>query len=323
MFEPKFRAGLYLPELGLWMDAARPKPFSVISHAHGDHVARHESFLASPATIDLIRVRHGDRFAQRGVALPYGEWRELRDYRLRLLPAGHVLGSAMVQVESEQFGSLLYTGDFKLAAGLAAEPIEVAQADILVMESTFGRPQFVFPPMSDVRGQLIAFCRESLDMGMVPVLLAYSLGKAQEVLMALQGVEVPLMVHRTIEALNQVYRYRGFAIPETRPLDFLNMHGCVAVMPPAVLKQLPREGCRVAMVSGWGVESSARYRYRADAVIPLSDHADYQGLFDLVERVQPKRVYSLHGYDTDFAAALRRAGWNAWSLSGRDQLELF
>lgn len=141
--------------------------------------------------------------------------------------------------------------------------------------------------------------------------------------MLLEGIGVPLMVHRTIEQLNQVYRFHGVDIPDTRPLDFLNMQGCVVLMPPSVLKKLPRENCRVAMVSGWGLDDSARYRYKADEVIPLSDHADYPGLIELVKRVKPQKVYTLHGYDADFASDLRSQGWDAWSLSGRDQLELF
>ena len=42
--------------------------------------------------------------------------------------------------------TLLYTGDFKLRRSLSAEPCEPRRADILIMETTFGRPQYVFPP---------------------------------------------------------------------------------------------------------------------------------------------------------------------------------
>ena len=70
MLKPVQRGGIYLPSLNLWMDSRRPKPFAVISHAHSDHVARHPSFVATPETLDLIRVRHGAPQAQLGAGLP-------------------------------------------------------------------------------------------------------------------------------------------------------------------------------------------------------------------------------------------------------------
>ena len=82
------------------------------------------------------------------------------------------------------------------------------QADVLVMETTFGRPNYVFAPQAETYADL-GVCEGALAEGAVPVLLAYSLGKAQEVLMVLKDFGRPLMVHRTIGALNAVYRSRG------------------------------------------------------------------------------------------------------------------
>jgi Cft2 family RNA processing exonuclease len=78
--------------------------------------------------------------------------------------------------------SLLYTGDFKLRHGLSAEPCAPRRADILVMETTYGRPQYVFPPAAEVIRGVVRFCREAIDNDEVPVLLGYSLGKSQEML---------------------------------------------------------------------------------------------------------------------------------------------
>jgi Cft2 family RNA processing exonuclease len=96
-----------------------------------------------------------------------------------LLAAGHILGSAQIFAEGEA-GSLLYTGDFKLRPGLSAEETQWRHADTLIMETTFGLPQYVMPPTAEVFAAMIAFCRETLEDGAVPVRLGYSLGKAQE-----------------------------------------------------------------------------------------------------------------------------------------------
>lgn len=322
MLKPIYRGGLLLPEFQLWMDPRKRKPFAVVSHAHGDHVANHDCYLATPETIALIRVRNGNAMADRGKALAYGEVYHGAGYQLRLYPAGHVLGSAMVHLTDDSGETFLYTGDFKTRKGLVAEAIEIPHADTLVMETTFGRPEYVFPRFEASCQQIYQFCDRATAEGRTPVLLAYSLGKAQEVLKVLEGHDQPVMVHKTIAPLNQVYTAFGVEMPPTRPLDFLNMQDCIVVMPPAVLKKLPRRDCLVAMVSGWGMNGSAKYRYGVDEVIPLSDHADYPELLDFVEAVAPQTVYTTHGYEADFAATLRARGYSAWSLSSDDQLEL-
>ena len=318
------RGGLFLPSYGLWMDAHRPKPFAVVSHAHSDHTAPHQSFIATAPTIDFMRVRLGDAAASRGIVLPYREPYQQGPIKIELFPAGHILGSAMVHVTTESGESLLYTGDFKTRFGLAAEKIQVPQADTLVMESTFGRPDFTFPPTLAVQEAIRKYCLESFVNGKIPILLAYSLGKAQEVLKILEEVKLPIMAHKAIRLLNPVYQKYGFCMPVTRPLDFDNMQGHIVLMPPSVRKKLPAEipPHRTAMVSGWGIKESARYRYRTDKVFPLSDHADYPELLQFVKQVNPHTTYLMHGSTVALASDLRRQGREAWSLNCADQLEL-
>ena len=62
------------------------------------------------------------------------------EFQLTLLPAGHILGSVMALLVCGG-KSLLYTGDFKLRFGLAAEFCEPRRADVLIMETTFGQPR--------------------------------------------------------------------------------------------------------------------------------------------------------------------------------------
>ena len=79
---------------------------------------------------------------------------------------------------------------------------------------------------------------------------------------------------------------------------------------------------RTAMLSGWALTPGSRYRYQVDQVFPLSDHADYPGLLESVEKVSPSLVYTLHGSTREFARDLRAKGIEAWSIYGDDQLEL-
>ncbi|MDT5261257.1 MAG: putative mRNA 3-end processing factor, partial [Acidobacteriota bacterium] len=138
----EYREGLYLPDLDLWFDADGPRERCVISHAHSDHIAEHRAIVATPETARLFRHRRGEAEVE---ALRYGERRDFGRYALTMFPAGHCLGSAQILVEADG-ERLVYTGDVKLRPNVSCERAVVVPCDTLVMESTFGDPQYRFPP---------------------------------------------------------------------------------------------------------------------------------------------------------------------------------
>src|SRR5262245_39188488 len=82
--------------------------------------------------------------------LPFGEWIDLDGRaRARRHPAGHVLGAAQIEVERDG-ERLVYTGDFRLERSETADACAIVPCDVLVMECTFGRPHYRFPPRSEV-----------------------------------------------------------------------------------------------------------------------------------------------------------------------------
>jgi len=317
----KYRGGVHLPALDLWLDPSSPRRFAFVSHAHSDHTGKHAETVLSEGTSQLMRARIGSS-AQEHV-LPFGETRELRGARFTLLPAGHVHGSAQLHLENEE-GSLLYTGDFKLRSGLASEGIEWRGADTLIMETTFGKPEYVFPPTEKVLSDIVAFCRATLENGEVPVLLGYSLGKAQEILCAVAAAGLKPMLHEAVAKMTRIYRRLIPEFPDFVPYKASEVTGHVLICPPSVrgsamVKNIAKR--RVAMITGWALQPGAIHRYRVDAAFPLSDHAGYDDLLKYVDLVRPKRVLTLHGYASEFARDLRRRGIEAWSLVSPDQLE--
>ena len=321
--------GLWLPDLGLWLDPHQPcaGPERVfVSHAHSDHVAAHREVILSEPTSRLMQARvPGERLEHR---LAFGEKREFRGggapYQITLVPAGHIFGSAMALVEAGD-ESLLYTGDFKLRQGLSAEPCEPRQADILVMETTFGRPHYRFPPAEVVLQSVIRFCREALDNEETPVLLGYSLGKSQELLCGLGQAGLPIMLHGAIFRLTKIYEQFGRRFPPYELYVAGAARGKVLLCPPnvvnsAMLRNLGRT--RTAILTGWAVDPNCRFRYQCDAAFALSDHADFPDLLEFVRRVQPRKIFTLHGFAAEFAQTLRELGYDAQSLSQEEQFQL-
>mgnify|MGYP000506410886 FL=1 len=326
LIEVSFQRGLHLPELDLWLDPWDGKPQAFVSHAHADHFARHESALCSEVTASLIHQRF--RLAESRIeAVPF-QVPIVRDgFRLKLLPAGHICGSAMLHVTRlKDNASLLYTGDFKTRRGRTAEPVNFLAADTLIMETTFGLPTFTFPNPLEVDAHILRFVHDAFADGETPVLVGYSLGKAQEALAFLTENNIPALLHPTVAAMTVACRGAGFEmLPE--PVEFRGYApaGHVVIVPPNAIRSKLMRGLkskRTAMLTGWAQQPGSKYRYRVDEVIPLSDHADYPGLMECVTRVRPKKILTVHGFAREFAADLRTKGHNAWCAMGGDQLEL-
>src|SRR2546429_3383769 len=322
MIEVRYERGVYLPQQNLWLDPWDAKPFAFISHAHNDHIAPHEEIIVSQRTARLLKSRLPGRRIEH--ILPFGEKRRVHGLDLMLLPAGHIFGSAQcfLFLGNE---TLLYTGDFKLRPGKSAEQVQWREADTLIMETTFGLSRYRFPPTQQVVDQIVSFCRETIEAGEVPVLLGYSLGKAQEILCSLDGVGLTPMLHGSVYEMTRIYEQFGQSFCKYVRYRANDVSGKVLVCPPSanrshMLERIPRK--RVAMISGWAVDPNAVYRYQVDAAFPLSDHADYDDLIRYVDFVRPRRVLTLHGFAAAFACDLRARGVEAWALSEENQMEL-
>ena len=322
MIDVQYERGVFLPKENIWLDPWDQKPFAFVSHAHSDHIAAHDEIIVSERTARLMQARvAGERKEH---VLPFRERTKVHDLDVTLLPAGHIFGSAQFFLETKT-GSLLYTGDFKLRHGQSAEPAEWTHAETLIMETTYGLPRYRLPPTQEVIAQIVAFCRDAIDEGEVPVLLGYSLGKAQEILCALGGAGLTPMLHDSVFRMTRIYEQFGQTFCQYERYHANAVVGKVLICPPSanrsrMLEKIPRK--RVAMISGWAVEPNAIYRYQVDAAFPLSDHADYDDLLRYVDLVQPKRVLTLHGFAAQFARDLRDRGVEAWALTQENQLEL-
>jgi DNA ligase 1 len=322
MIDVRYNRGVILPGANLWLDPPLRKPFAFVSHAHSDHTGHHDRILATEATARLAAARAGIE-ASRFDVMSFGEVRDFGGFRARLIPAGHVLGSAQIHIEMDA-GDLLYTGDFKLRHGLSSEVAGHCAAETLVMETTYGLPEYQFPPSEEVIAGIVKFCAEALEEGDIPVLLGYSLGKAQEILAALAGTGFPVMLHGSIAKMAAIYGELGCPLPEYRTWKAAEAAGCVLLCPPAAAASRAVAAIsnrRVAAVTGWALHAGAVHRMRVDAAFPLSDHAGYDDLLAHVEAVAPRRVLTLHGFAREFARDLRARGIEAWALTGPNQLE--
>src|SRR2546426_4724181 len=179
------------------LDPARKTPGSVVSHGHMDHLT--SGGIMTPQTVAVLKVRRGGT----GQPLPYGKEIELNGFRVVLKDAGHVFGSAMVRVDD-----LLYTGDFNPEGGSTCGRAQPEVVRDLIVDATYGRPGYNFPPKHDVESDLLSWLEMELAQG--PVALGGDeVGKRQELIALVNPLGAGGAVSDKIADLSEFFRADG------------------------------------------------------------------------------------------------------------------
>ena len=303
-------AGLYCPAGDFYIDPVRPVARAVITHGHADHArAGHEHVLATPETLDIMAARYGVAFSASRQGAAYGERTTVNGVSVRLVPAGHVLGSAQAVVEHKGL-RIVASGDYKRRADPTCAPFEPVPCDVFITEATFALPVFRHP---DDRGEIAKLLRSVATFPERTHLVgAYSLGKAQRVIALLReaGWDRPIHLHGSMETLCALYERHGVALGPLAPATVRengakggakrDFAGEIVIAPPSAFSDAwSRRFAEpvFAFASGW-----MRIRQRAkqrglELPLILSDHADWDELTDTIREIAPGEVWVTHGRD--------------------------
>jgi putative mRNA 3-end processing factor len=296
-------SGLCCPAGGFHIDPTRPVERAVITHGHSDHArAGHGAVLATPETLDLMRLRYGEDFAGRTQAIRYGERIELDGIAITMHPAGHVLGSAQVAVEANGL-RIVASGDYKNVADPTCTPFELVPCDVFITEATFGLPVFRH---GDPDGEIAKLLRSvALFPERAHLVGAYSLGKAQRVIALIRkgGYDKPIYLHGAMERITHYYQERGIALGELRAVRDAKkaaLAGTIALCPPSALQEVWSRRFPdpvSAFASGW-MRVRARARQRGvELPLVISDHADWDGLIATITATGASEIWVTHGQE--------------------------
>lgn len=107
-----------------------------------------------------------------------------RDVSFRFHDAGHILGSAMLEITWKANGSertIVFSGDMgQWDKPLVKDPTLFDRADYVVMETTYG--DRVHEDPADVEAMLIRFIKEAIDTGGNVIIPTFAIERAQELL---------------------------------------------------------------------------------------------------------------------------------------------
>jgi putative mRNA 3-end processing factor len=305
--------GLYCPPGDFYIDPVRGGvDRAVVTHGHSDHArAGHGSVLATPETLEAMSVRYGEAFSQSRQYAPYGETTHVGEVDVRLVPAGHVIGSAQVEVKWKGL-TMVCTGDYKRRPDPTCRLFEVVPCNIFISEATFALPVFCHPDTSKEVGKLLASVRAFPDRA--HLVGVYAFGKAQRVICELRnaGYHEPIYIHGALKALCDMYERLGVPLGQLEPATLETRQrgasekfaGKIVLCPPSAVstpwgQRFPDPV--VGFASGW---MNIRQRAKAGGIeLPLiiSDHADWNELTDTVREVNPDELWVTHGRDDALA----------------------
>ena len=257
---------------------------AIITHGHTAHLRKgHKCYLISEASERILVHRLGSRVKYQTLA--FGAELVVNGVRVSLHPAAHILGSAQVRLEWRCY-TVVVTGDCKLEADESCEVAEIVQCDQLVAESTFALPVYAWQEQSQVFDEMARWCVRCIERRVRPVLLCYSLGKAERVMVGLRAL-APLHVDAVL-AFAEIYASQRVAMPATCPIDRTLRP---AILPPGGEAWRANHGPFQASIGPW-----ARWPGFA-----LSDHVDWPGLNELVAGSGAETFSLVHGFSAEAA----------------------
>src|SRR6202030_3018831 len=279
-----------------------------------------ERVLATPGTIAIMQSRYGELAGGSLQPIDYGERLTVGGVAVRLLPAGHVLGSAQVVLDYRG-ARVVVSGDYKRRPDPTCVPFYAFNSDLFITEATFGLPVFRHPPDRIEIDKLLHSL--SLFPDRCHVVGVYALGKCQRVLALLRraGYEEPIYLHGALIGLTELYESLGVPLGPVLPWADATreaLKGRIVLAPPAATTDRWSRRLAdplVAMASGW-----MRVRQRAKArgvelALVISDHADWDELTATIDEVAAGEVWVTHGREEALLHYATKQGYRARALA--------
>ena len=283
-----------------------------ISHAHSDHIAAARSskkIYASDVTKELLRAVNG---IEPHSAEPPGF--------VKLLDAGHILGSKQIVINDERRGiKTVYTGDFQLQKSRTSDRIEIPEADVAIVDSTYYDPEVAFDERNEVEGALQYWTEMKLRDGIV-LFGTYALGKAQELVSILNETGVLPIVTKKISRINKVYQSKGVKLDYASAYEgnddyqSLLRGNFVCIVENSLmssmavtLSELYNKRVYTAVATGF----AKMVKFNTDVQFPLSDHADFRQCTQYIDATGAKKVLTYGPGRLELAAALVDKGYDA------------
>ncbi len=302
------KEGMFVPSGNFFLDPQRAVNHAVVTHAHADHaVAGSANVYCSKLTAELMKLRFGDRAAGKFYLYEEEEDFSVNGIPCRFYAAGHIGGSMMVMMKWKN-KNVLFTGDWNHSPCGHLTPCRFPKTDILITEATFAAPSMNHP---DIAGEI----KKISESGVKVVAGAYRTGKAQRLsyLMSKHAPQTPVFVHRDIVPVHRLYEKNGVNTGNWQPYSrqhFQKEKTALYIVPPQTLPSFygSRE-VATTFITGW-----KHWHKQCTFVTNISDHADWNGLLQMVSETKPSVIYTMHGSGKHFQTHYFASGIDVFEI---------
>lgn len=239
-----------------------------------EHKSRRRQRRGAPEVTPIYDERDVKRVLRRLEPLPYGEERELgRGALLRFHDAGHILGSAIAELElgKDARRRVVFSGDIgKRNTPILRDPTVLETADLVVMESTYGDRDH--RPIEDTLEELTGILEAARCPRGKVLIPAFAVGRSQEILYRMaelrrqgrfEGVPVMLDSPMAIRATRLYDRHTELYDEEARALvgergsaiRFDDLRTCES---PAASRAINAMGDGAVVIAGAGMMTGGR-----------------------------------------------------------------
>lgn len=293
----------------------------LLTHAHTDHTGALPELVArwsgvkgycTSATKVITRVllqdsrKRADRDAKEGrdclfpleaidAALHYldrmeeVQWRKsvpiCASVRATWIPAGHILGAAMIFIEGER-ENILITGDVsvtdqKTIPGVSLSDLDLPKfVDVMVMESTYGNRQH--EDRTEEERRLVSDVTKVIEAGGKVLIPTFAIGRSQEVILILEealqhGRNFPVYVDGMVRDINRVYSdFSSELSPHLQRIaalrDYLFYSGDITEVSSQDVRDNILTGPGCCIVASSGMLIGGRSSYYAKHFAPVSEN---------------------------------------------------
>ncbi|MEM4367341.1 MAG: hypothetical protein QW035_04410 [Candidatus Anstonellales archaeon] len=245
-----------------------------VSHAHSDHLVRKASrIIASPETVHLA-----------GLPDSYFSSPELR-----MANAGHILGARQLVADLDG-ERLVYTGDFQMKDNIITKAAEVVECDTLLLDGTYKNLDAKFPDPFEVYDEMVKWINQNQNSSII--IGANAVGKAQEIIMALNEAGIEPVVSSYVSRFTEKYRELGINL-RTSKIEEVGKDFVAITRLHSSTKQFAFSLSQLygkKFISAIATGLAARFEFPAHRCFLLSNHADKEGIEDYINRSGAKRV---------------------------------
>ena len=285
--------GVHLSGSILWFDANKSGEISFMSSALNvaQSFSKNTQFIQTTGTAKILEAL-GKK--PKSLICQFNRPFSIGSIKLELLPAGSMLGSSSLFIESDG-ERLLYAPCAQPSKHTITRKMQLKKTDVLLLDASLENLKTSLPSRKKETERLLTkVCEYKNKNGYYPIITASTVGIAQELTKLFTSEKIPVSVHSQISKINKVYNEFGIELGSFSSYSKRTPKEKLIILPFAYTFSRP------AGISASRDIFAVAHDQRSDKLLEnykglietfvLNTKADGSDIKEIIAAVQPKKV---------------------------------